>query len=186
MPKYYEFEVSLTDVKPKIFRRFILPASATFEDLHEAIQDAGGWEYSHLHSFRDDSGEDFAVGAHVSDGLGPRAPRDSRLKLYSYFGHDGKLANHCTYIYDFGDNWEHEVKLVRVLEEEGKLFRRRLLDGARAFPPEDCGGVWGYEECVEAVNAKRKSRDAKERLEWLGDWKPENFNLESARKDFDR
>ena len=187
MPRYYEFEVSLIGIKPKIFRRFVLPTSHTFEDLHEAIQNACGWEYAHLHSFQDPKGNEFAVGSEVDTdmGWGPKVPKDKRVKLYSYFGPNGDMNKHCTYLYDFGDSWEHDVKLVRIFESEER-FERRLLDGARSFPPEDCGGVWGYEECLEAVTAKKKSKDMKERLEWLGDWKPEAFDLEEVRAEFDQ
>lgn len=184
MPKYYELEVSLIGVEPKMFRRFVIPVSATFADLHDAIQEACGWEYSHLHSFQNENGDDFAMGSEADSDWGPKVPKDHRVKLYSYFGADGKQASRCIYLYDFGDSWEHDVRLVRTFEEPA-TFKRKLLDGARAFPPEDCGGLPGYEDCCEALSGKRKSRDAAERREWLGNWSPEAFDLKKSKQAFD-
>lgn len=186
MPKYYEIEVSLLGIEPKIFRTFVLPASSTFRDLHDAIQDADGWEDDHMHVFWDEKGREFAGGSPIEGyDTGSSVKEDSRVKLYSYFA-DGKGAKNCTYIYDFGDNWEHEVRLKRVFESD-EQFDRKLLDGARAFPPEDCGGVWGYEECRGLVTGKiKKSEDAEDRLEWIGDWNPEAFDLRKLQKQFNR
>jgi hypothetical protein len=186
MPKYYEFDVSLLGVKPKIFRRFALLASSTFADLHDAIQLSCGWEDDHLHVFRNSPrGEDFAAGAPVDNyDTGTDAKPDRRVKLYSYFS-DGWAAKRCTYIYDFGDNWEHDVKLVRVFESDER-FKRKLIDGARAFPPEDCGGIWGYEDSCELLENKSKSAENKARREWLGDWNPEAFDMKEIQAQFDR
>lgn len=186
MPKYYEFEVSLLGIEPKIFRDFVLPASSSFRDLHEAVQKSGSWDDDHMHVFRGENEQDIAGGAPIEGyDTGSSLKEGSRVKLYSYFA-DGKGAKSCIYVYDFGDNWEFEVRLKRVFESDER-FRRKLLDGARAFPPEDCGGVWGYEECRGLVTGKfKKSEDAEDRLEWLGDWNPEAFDLPKIQKRFNR
>jgi hypothetical protein len=77
------------------------------------------------------------------------------------------------------------VKLVRTVELPEK-FKRRLLDGARSFPPEDCGGVCGYAECVRVAEGDKKAPDYEERREWLGDWDPEEFDLAETKRVFDR
>jgi len=108
------------------------------------------------------------------------------VKLYSYFA-DGRGAKYCSYVYDFGDNWEHEVKFKRVFESD-EQFQRKLVDGARAFPPENCGGIWGYEECRGLVTGEinNKDEDTEDRLEWIGDWHPEVFDLKKTQKRFNR
>jgi len=79
-----------------------------------------------------------------------------------------------------------ELKAVLDLPE---TFKRRLVGGAQAFPPEDCGGVWGYERCLAAIGAIKADdfdeEELEETREWLGSWDPEAFDLEAARKEFD-
>ena len=193
MLKYFEFDVSLVGIKPRIWRRFLLPAKATFQDLHDAIQDAFGWEQSHLFSFRDVGrrGEEIARMDYEDPYGEDPAPIAQAVPLSAHLDRKG---GECVYIYDFGDNWEHRVK-VRDLIEDPEKFKRRLLAGARACPSEDSGGTWGYEECCQALamtdeelsKLSADDRDEVEsRLEWLGDWQPEAFDLEATRKRFDR
>src|ERR1700688_4056592 len=102
MAKVYEFEVSLCGVEPKIFRRFALPASHTFRELHDAIQAACGWEDDHMHAFQDEKGNTICKGAPIEDyDSGSSAKKDQRVKLYSYFA--DKKGKYCVYVYDFGD-----------------------------------------------------------------------------------
>jgi hypothetical protein len=67
-----------------------------------------------------------------------------------------------------------------------ETFKRRLLAGSRAFPPEDCGGLGGYEDCVKVVRGDPDVEDEETLREWLGDWHPERFDLEATRRAFDR
>jgi hypothetical protein len=117
--------------------------------------------------------------------FGYAVPPAEEVALSSYFGEGG--ASSCVYEYDFGDGWLHDVKLVRVVERPER-FRRRLLAGKRAFPPEDCGGLGGYQRCVEFLKTGRDdlNDDPEGFAGWLGDWKPEGFNLEAAKARFDR
>jgi hypothetical protein len=92
----------------------------------------------------------------------------------------------CLYEYDFGDGWEHEVKLRKRLTLP-ESFKRRLLDGRRAFPPEDCGGVWGYQRCVKILGGAAEADEEVEELkEWLCDWTAEAFDLQAVKRAFDR
>jgi hypothetical protein len=196
MPNYFEFEVSLCRVEPKVWRRFLLSTKVVFYELHEAIQDACGWWNCHLFVFRKLSGEmadyltteENVLAGMPSDEdyeiLGRRMPNAMRLKLTSFFG-EGK-SHACLYEYDIGDSWLHKVDLIReiMLPES---FRRRLLSGERAFPHEDCGGMEGYQRHVEFVKTGKhpSGEDPKELLEWLGGWEPERFDLEGTKKYFD-
>jgi len=184
MPEYYEFEVSLRHATPRIWRRFLISKKANFLKLHEAIQDACGWDHSHLLAFREwgRQGREFA-GTPADVFMAPweqPTPDASKVKLADFFEQPGHAR--CVYLYDFGDGWEHEVKRrKRVSCPES--FKRRLIAGERAFPPEDCGGVWGYARCVEVVEGRLEDP---EQLDWLGDWHPEHFDLEAIKKRFDR
>jgi hypothetical protein len=189
MPDYLRCHVRLLDVKPKLWRRFLLKITATFQDLHLAIQDACGWENCHMFAFRSPNGRESIAGIPDTD-WGPAAPDARKQKLSAVFGPKG-LAS-CLYEYDFGDGWTHEVKCEGV-EKLDERFERRLLDGAGAFPPEDCGSVPGYERCVAAVTGKgwrkREHGDDAERrelLEWLGAWRPDSFDLAATKQQFDR
>lgn len=185
MPAYFEFEVSLDGVKPKIWRRFLLRDAAAFWDLHCAIQDACGWNYSHLFVFREPGrrGDDIA-GMPLEDepmipSDEPPAPAAKKVKLSAYFGPGKQKA--CAYEYDFGDSWEHTVKLRKVVDLPEK-FKRRLLAGARAFPLDDCGSIPGYYNCIEVLKGGEDPDGLKE---WMGKWDPEAFDLEEMKKTFD-
>jgi hypothetical protein len=187
MPKYFDFEVSLLGVEPRMWRRFLLKDTATFEDLHRAIQDAGGWEDYHLYEFRDSKGKKTIARAPYEDSFDEEhAPAVGKVRLTSHFTRKGAK---CLYVYDFGDDWHHVVELKQVAEM-AERFTRRLVDGARALPPEDCGGEWGYARCLAALGlvdaGDFDTGDLEETREWLGDWNPEEFDLAAVRKRFDR
>lgn len=182
MPTYLQLKVQLRHVRPAIWRRFLIRPDATFAELHEAIQITCGWENDHLYCFfmakpwRDPI-------AGVPDGEDPATPDSRRVVLDKYFGSRGR--SRCLYVYDFGDEWRHDV----ILEEKVTLpeeFVCRLVDGKRAFPPEDCGGLGGYEDCLEVFRGpKPTDSDQLERLEWMGDWDPERFDQEKVARRFD-
>lgn len=199
MPKYFDVDVSLIEIEPRIWRSFLLDGEATFKDLHEAIQDAFGWERKHLYEFRhfDESNprvrrpirriarcEQAEV---LDDDIVPFA---EDLQLDSFFA---RKEDRCLYLYDFGDYWRHLVNL-RAVVESNERFRRRLLDGAMACPPEDGGGAIGYQECCAAVNMSdadisKLDAGAREeiewRIEWLDGWQPETFDFNVVRKRFE-
>src|SRR5271163_1274256 len=104
MLEYYEFVVSLLGVKPKLWRQFQLKKTATFQDLHQAIQDACGWEDCHLFSFSTgmpyDSAKIAKCGENDDDGSDEQVPIAKKIKLKDYFEGNSK----CTYLYDFGDD----------------------------------------------------------------------------------
>jgi hypothetical protein len=190
MPKYFEFEVSLRGVKPRIWRRFLLPVqSTTFHQLHEAIQDACGWWNYHLFVFRH-SGRNLepiaGMPGDLDEDIYDEPLKDARrVKVNSFFG-EGQGSS-CIYEYDFGDGWEHEVKLVGEVDDP-EAFRRRLLGGERAFPHEDSGGLSGYERYAEFVQTGKDpwEEDPDEIREWLGGWHPERFDLKTVKAQFDR
>jgi hypothetical protein len=188
MPRYYEFEVTLQDMEPRIWRRFLLRTTSTFAHLHQAIQSAFGWRDCHLHEFRlPGPTRRVLAGSPLNGGhdYGRPTPDGRKVKLNSYFV--GTWAREwCEYEYDFGDSWVHEVKLIGIHSDKA-TFKRRLLGGARACPPEDAGGPPGYERCVQFVTTGEDVWDDAGVLgEWLGDWKPGLFDLDAACARFDQ
>lgn len=150
-----QFLVALLKTDPLIWRRVQVPATYSFWDLHVAIQDAMGWQDCHLHEFRTHNPERGIV-----DRIGipdPEFPdeRPSRagweVPLTEYFSSDTLSEGaSARYVYDFGDEWHHLVTFEDMLP--GRSARSpRCVAGARACPPEDCGGVHGFEEFLSAI-----------------------------------
>ena len=190
---YCEFEVSLEEIEPRIWRRFRLRKNSTFLDLHDTIQKACGWRDYHLYEFCPaGSRERLAVSPYDEPwDESDVAPVAGAVRIDSFFRNPG---DRCIYRYDFGDGWEHlvELKAVERLASQG---RRCILAGERAFPPEDCGGVPGYYQCLEAVRISageldRLDEDVRDELlsvrEWLGGWDPERFDLEATAREMRR
>lgn len=186
MPRYFEFDVSLQEIQPRIWRRLLIRTTATFAQLHTAIQESFGWRNCHLYEFRLPTFRGLAIAGIPSD-EDERPTPDARLvKLSSYFS--GRLVTEwCEYLYDFGDGWTHDVKLIGVRSEK-EAFRRRLLDGERSAPPEDCGGSPGYERMVHYVETGEDvyGEPPDELGTWLNGWRPDAFDVAEAKKTFDR
>lgn len=167
----YQLKISLKHTRPPIWRRIRMPANATFEDLHYAIQDAMGWQNYHLHGFKvinPRTGKRDLIGE--PDGEIRTVP-EWRRKLSYYFG---KGINKAIYTYDFGDNWTHEVKLEKTLPREKGARYPICVAGKRACPPEDVGGVSGYMHALEVL-----SDPTSEEYEELKQWLPPDFDPDS-------
>ncbi len=183
----FQIKITLLETDPPVWRRIQIPETFTFYDLHVAIQNAMGWTDSHLHLFEIeyDDGPEKRVRIDapycVEDIEGDRILLTTEVALSEYFCGPG---DKMMYTYDFGDNWKHEVILEEVFHRELKVKYPRCLAGELACPPEDCGGVPGYYECIKALKKHDNSHGL---LEWLGSWRPEGFNpkkvvFESPRK----
>lgn len=140
-----EFKVTLKGVKPPIWRRFQLSCTATFWDLHCALQDAMGWHDCHLHEF-------WVRHPLLRDEVRIGVPDDDWGDPDVLAGWDVLVADYLTmtnrslvYAYDFGDGWEHRVQLEKILPRPKNLELPRLVSGRGACPPENCGGAHGYQ-----------------------------------------
>lgn len=150
----YQFKITLKGTKPPVWRRIQVPASSTFYDFHAAIQDAMGWDDSHLHEFmiqRPKDGQMVNIGIPDDEdgmfaGFGSDALSERKHKLSQYFTVDNTKAQ---YIYDFGDDWIHAILFEGEFPADETKSYPLCLKGKRACPPEDCGGVWGYQDLVE-------------------------------------
>jgi hypothetical protein len=149
----YQLKVTLRDSHPAIGRRIQVADAILLPHLHGVLQLAMGWTNSHLHSFQvgklmfaEPSPEDFfPVIDYRSVRLNQIAP---------------SVKDRFVYLYDFGDSWEHDVVVEEILPAEKGTRYPRCLDGQRACPPEDVGGVWGYADFVKAIRDPRHPEHA--------------------------
>lgn len=174
----YTLRIDLADSKPPIWRRIGVDSRITLAQLHRSIQAAFGWTDSHLHDF--EIGDEY-YGDPEQDPSGEMNFVDERkVRLCELVGPGAKFI----YRYDFGDDWEHRIKVEAVEPMESTpLTDAWLVTGKRACPPEDVGGIWGYEEFLEAVRDP-DSDHGREMLEWLGSdaFDPEHFDLPAAKR----
>jgi hypothetical protein len=164
----HQFRITLQDVKPAVWRRIQTPAGYSFWDLHVAIQDAMGWKDMHLHEFQilePKKRELESIGIPDDDDFGPAevVPGWER-SVANYFSGENPAA---TYVYDFGDDWNHEVILEEITPVVQIAGSPICLDGGGACPPEDCGGPNGYAEFLRAIKKPGSPRGG-ELLEWVG------------------
>ncbi|MBA3393462.1 MAG: plasmid pRiA4b ORF-3 family protein [Deltaproteobacteria bacterium] len=165
----YELDVRLQAIEPAIWRTVEVPGTSSLEDVHFAIQVAMGWTNSHLHQFT--IGGRFYGMADV-DGSGDLELEDEREYRLQDLVQSGSSF---LYEYDFGDGWEHDVRVTKVTTV-AKAPRPRCIAGARACPPEDCGGPSGYQNLLEALrDPKHEEHDSM--VMWSDDFEPERFDL---------
>ncbi|MBA3442179.1 MAG: plasmid pRiA4b ORF-3 family protein [Pyrinomonadaceae bacterium] len=175
----YQMKITLRGSKPPIWRRVEVRSDTTLHNLHWIIQTAMGWTNSHLHQFivgqQYYSQPDFGIDEHGVDVKNERA-----IKL-------GQIASRAKakfiYEYDFGDGWEHEVVVEKILTAEAGMHYPKCLTGKRACPPEDCGGVWGYAGFLEAIKDPEHP-EHEDMLEWVGgSFDPEAFDIEEVNQE---
>ncbi len=170
----YQFKITLLDSTPPIWRR-IQVADETLDQFHEQIQAAMGWSDSHLHHYRIE-GKLYADPMLMQESFEELEYSDStKVRLSEILPKRGGRYR-FEYEYDFGDSWLHEIQFEgRVPVEAGKKYPI-CLDGARACPPEDVGGVWGYQDLLEAISDPRHEAH-QEMREWVGrKFDPEAFS----------
>lgn len=172
--KVFQIKITLRYIRPPIWRRVLVEDTSTLGELHRVIQRVMGWGGGHLHEFR-----------MPPRGFGPPLRR---------FGHEGededatrlrdvlvRQRQVLLYEYDFGDGWLHELLLEKILPIEPGRQYPVCLAGARACPPDDCGGPPGYENLLDAW-AHPSKPDSAELLDWCGEFDPEEFDVTSANR----
>lgn len=170
----YQIQITLTGFEPKIWRRLLISPNISLSDFHKIIQTTMGWTNSHLHQFI--KNETF---------YSRRMPDDDfwdEMNMVDYTGK--KVSDLLTvenekilYEYDFGDGWEHDIILEKILPLDNKITYPICLTGKMNCPPEDCGGVWGYAEMLEILK-QTDHEEYESYIEWLGDeFDAEYFDL---------
>lgn len=167
----FVIKVFLYQITPQIWRKLSVPASFTFAQLSNALQDAMGWDNKHPHEFRHGKGK------RLTDVIGPVGLADqvppggefqdeAQLTLADFIGKK-RLPIRILYRYDFAEDWIHEV--VFESKEESEETGPLMIDGARACPPEDFGGAFQY---MEALHGQ---------IGWYrGEYDPEAFDIKEV------
>ncbi|MCX5873055.1 MAG: plasmid pRiA4b ORF-3 family protein [Deltaproteobacteria bacterium] len=164
----YQMKVTLKVVKPPIWRRLQVKSDITLKVFHKTIQIAMGWSDAHLHEFNI-HGVSYG---NPEDGVGSdeKKVRLNRLNL--------EEKDKFSYVYDFGDTWEHAILVEKILPVDEKTQYPICLKGKHSCPPEDCGGPWGYSELLDALSDPYHP-DYEESMEWVGgDFDYERFDIE--------
>ena len=175
----YQFKVTLMGIDPPIWRRIQI-RDCTLDELHEHVQAAMGWTNTHLHDF-EIKGKRYGDPELIDDGFLDFECIDSTcIKISDIVPKNGKRFT-FKYEYDFGDSWEHDILFEGCPAVDPEAKYPLCLEGARACPPEDVGGVWGYADFLEAL-ADPKHEQHDEFVKWAGWFKPEKFDAKKTTK----
>ncbi len=157
-------KITLDDVEPTVLRRVDVPFDIRLDRLHLTIQAAMGWTNSHLYELR---AGDVGWSTPYPDADSSGDFLDARkARLDDVLEDIG--TKKLIYLYDFGDGWEHTIKVERLADPAPGALYPRLIEVSGRCPLEDCGGPWGYAEMLEAIADPKHERHA-ELTEWIGD-----------------
>ena len=175
----YQIKVTLLWTKLPIWRRLLVPSSLTLAQLHDVLQTAMGWEDCHMHEFT--AGKRRFGGPELSEGFmgDPEVESERATRLSAVLA---RVGAKMIYTYDFGDGWEHSIVLEKRLPPEQDAVYPICLDGQRACPPDDCGGIPGFYHLLEIL-ANPKHKEHNGMLEWVGGaFDPEAFSVDKINK----
>ena len=175
----YQLRVTLEGSQPAISRRFQVKRETSLFKLHRVLQVVMGWQDFHLHEFR--------IGG-LS--FGEPAPEEGvdliderTIKLIQIAPSETLTFE---YIYDFGDGWQHEVVVEKGVDKEAGIHYPICIEGTRACPPEDVGGIGGYASFLKAIRDRRHP-DYKQYVEWIGGhFDSEAFDLDAVNRELKR
>jgi hypothetical protein len=174
--KTLQLKITLVRSEPPIWRRVQVPESMTLSDLHVVIQKSMGWDNSHLHDFEVKGArytefmEDIESGARDSASV---TLRDLHLR---------RKNQKMRYNYDFGDDWLHEIVVESALPVDPDVRLPLCLAGRRACPPEDCGGIYGYYDLLEAISDPEHPMH-EEMCEWIDpEFDPAAFDADEVNR----
>ncbi|HXB69869.1 MAG TPA: plasmid pRiA4b ORF-3 family protein [Candidatus Acidoferrales bacterium] len=177
----YQIKVTLLGTEPPIWRRLLVPADMTLVDLDHVVQAAMGWDGDHLHEFvigQQRFGTPTPSGQFLAQIRGTRGVvSEEGVRLSSVLRFAGSKAE---YTYDFGDNWEHAIRFEKALPREPRKLYPVCIGGELHGPPEDCGGVPGYYNLLDAIRDPEHEGHG-EMLEWVGEeFDPEAFSVDEV------
>lgn len=168
----YQLKVTLKGINPPIWRRIQVTSDTSLSKLHYILQIVMGWTDSHLHQFV--AGQTY-YGIPDPDDF-REVKNEARYKISQVTTRE-KMK--FLYEYDFGDSWHHEILIEKILQPEPGVRYPLCLAGKRACPPEDCGGVWGYADLLDAIKDP-SNPEHRAMMDWVGsDFEPEAFDVDA-------
>lgn len=173
----YQLRIELQGIAPAIHRTVLVPGTLSLPKLHHVIQAAMGWDEAHLH--------DFSIGGQRYGEPDPDFPEVDVLDERRHTVGEvlGQATQRFTYTYDFGDSWEHAVKVEKRLPAvEGRNTWPMCIGGQNACPPEDVGGPLGYMDFMEAMASPSHPEHGDMFGWWGGPFDPCGFSLNEANK----
>ncbi len=176
----FQLKITLRDVRPQVWRRFLVPSTITLDRLHCSLQFIMGWIDMHLHEFQ--AGDvRYGIPDHDFDWDADEIVSEKRTRLHQLLQ---RAKDRLVYWYDFGDDWRHDIVLEKILPREPGMKYPYVLAGKRACPPEDVGGAWGYEQFLRTLR-NPKDPEHEDMLEWCGgSFDPEAFDAQALNRGF--
>jgi hypothetical protein len=168
-----DLHIELVYSDPSIFRTVTVPTKIRLHHLHDVIQCIFPWEHFHRHSFYI-QGLEYQHPNQIDDnGFGPRPKNEKIIKLSDVIDMD---IGSFLYTYDFGDDWKHSIKINKIYGVQEPKEMLKLLGGSNAAPPEDSGGIHGYENFKEIISDPTH-QEFENMMEWVGeDFDPKFFD----------
>ena len=175
----YQLKVTLLGTNPPIWRRILVPAGLTLAKLHNVLQITMGWDDEHMHEFR--AGQRRFGRPEPADPF-MRMSRVESERTVSLSAVLQKAGAKMIYTYDLGDSWEHSVLLEKRQEAEPHTIYPICIDGQLTCPPEDCGGIPGYYDLLDAVADPGHPRH-EELCHWIGGkFNPDEFSSDKVNR----
>jgi len=173
MKSIYQIKITLKGIKPPIWRRVEVHSDILLIHFSHLVLNVMGWYSSHLFSLEFDR-EEYFSDKETAEECGGHSMGNKKLNAFLTEPKEKGLLT-----YDFGDNWEHEILLEKILAPEPGGKYPNLNAGKRNCPPEDCGGIWGYYHLLEVMKDP-KHPEYEDMMEWLGEeYDPEAWSLEA-------
>ena len=174
----FQFHIQILGIdSPKVWRRVLVQASFSFHKFHQVIQDLFGWYDMHLYEFSPEGLGSYPIITHPGTMCEEVYTNSARFKLEKYYSAGNEKL---IYTYDFGDCWKHKIKLEKIFSQS--LISPVCLGGEGACPPEDCGGVAGFEDFKLSVNDPAHEEYESIR-EWVGLSEGEIWDVNEVNKD---
>ena len=173
----YTIKLWLREIEPMIWRRLEIPSNITLPRLHRVIQIAMGWEDCHLHYF--ETGRHRYEVPDPEDLYRSKAVDERRVRLDRVIK---KVGAELSYLYDFGDGWNHALRLEAIALHEHGVNYPRCTAGGRNGPPEDSGGPYGYHAYLRAL-ADPNHKQHSDMLSWRGPFDAENFDVDAINRE---
>jgi hypothetical protein len=177
MKHLYQLKIEISGSNPKIWRSILVAEETTFSELHDIIQLSMGWGNEHLYEFTIGNTRIYDFEGDVDDGADPT----SRDSMDTFLNETVSMVKpKFSYVYDFGDHWKHDIQLEKVFPQEKEKNHPVCLDGENACPPEDCGGIWRYQDMLQIISDKNHP-EFEEITDWMGeDWDAAFFDIKET------